>query len=209
MIVTDIVPLSKSRSKIFLNQELAFVLYAGEIRKFHINQGKEISLDNYDIIMKEILPKRAKLRAMNLLKSRDYTTQQLRSKLEQGFFPEEIVEKALEYVASFHYTDDLRYAIGYITYHEESRSRRRIEMDLQKKGISKEIIEKAWLTFEENGGEHDEISQIERLLEKKRYNPEETDYKEQQKIVAFLMRKGFKIEQIRGCMKGFALLENE
>lgn len=209
MIVTDIVPLSKSRSKIFLNQELAFVLYAGEIRKFHITQGKEISLDNYDIIMKEILPKRAKLRAMNLLKSRDYTTQQLRSKLEQGFFPEEIVEKALEYVASFHYTDDLRYAIGYITYHEESRSRRRIEMDLQKKGISKEIIEKAWLTFEENGGEHDEISQIERLLEKKRYNPEETDYKEQQKIVAFLMRKGFKIEQIRGCMKGFALLENE
>ncbi|MFQ9032927.1 MAG: hypothetical protein ACLR7F_13830 [Waltera sp.] len=38
-------------------------------------------------------------------------------------------------MAGFHYIDDLRYAVDYITYHENSRSRRRIEQDLQGKGI--------------------------------------------------------------------------
>ena len=85
--------------------------------------------------MQEVLPKRAKLRAMNLLQGREYTTAQLRTKLQQGYYPTEIIEQAIDYVAGFHYIDDLRYAVDYITYHEDSRSRRRIEQDLQGKGI--------------------------------------------------------------------------
>ena len=68
--------------------------------------------------MQEVLPKRAKLRAMNLLQGREYTTSQLRTKLQQGYYPPEIIEQAIEYVAGFHYIDDLRYAVDYITYHE-------------------------------------------------------------------------------------------
>jgi len=78
---------------------------------------------------------------------------QLRTKLQQGYYPPEIIEQAIEYVAGFHYIDDLRYAVDYITYHENSRSRRRIEQDLQGKGISSATIEEAWQNWRENGGE--------------------------------------------------------
>lgn len=203
MRVTQVVELSKSRSKVYIEQEFAFVLYKGELRLYHIREGEELTEEDYDTIMQEILPKRAKLRAMNLLKSREYTTVQLRNKLKQGFYPDEVIEKALEYVDSFHYTDDLRYAKDYITYHAEKKSRKRIEQDLQNKGISREIMEQAWAEWQELGGQQDEQAMIRELLNKKHYNVEQADYKEQQKIYAFLMRKGFSGEQIRHVMGGF------
>lgn len=201
MKVTQITELSKSRSKVFIDQEFAFVLYKGEFRLYHVREGEEIAEKDYRIIMEEVLPKRAKLRAMNLLKTREYTTAQLRAKLRQGLYPDSVIEQALEYVASFHYTDDSRYAVDYITYHEQTRSRRRIEQDLQKKGIPGDVIEQAWNTWQEQGGVQDEQAQIQELLRKKHFVPGQADYKELQKICAYLSRKGFSMEQIRKAVQ--------
>lgn len=201
MQITQITELSKTRSKVYIDQEFAFVLYKGELRLYHICEGAELSEQDYRQIMQEVLPKRAKLRALNLLKSREYTEAQLRIKLEQGLYPGKVINEALEYVASFHYIDDLRYAVSYITYHEESKSRRRIEQDLQRKGIPREVMERAWQSWEENGGQKDDLQIIQKLLEKKHFDPETADYKEQQRIAAYLMRKGFTGEQIRKAMK--------
>ena len=201
MIVTDIQELSKSRSKIVLDQEFAFVLYKGELRQYSIKLGQEFSEEAYREIMTEVLPKRAKLRAMNLLKSRTYTTVQLRIKLQQGGYPETVIGEALEYVASFHYTDDLRYAVDFITDNEHRKSRFRIEQDLRGKGISAEVIEQAWQEWQANGGTQDEDAMIEALLRKKNYDPERADIKEQQKVYAFLMRKGFSGEKISRAMR--------
>ena len=179
MLVTQVTELSKSRSKVYIDQKFAFVLYKGELRLYHIKEGEELRTEDYRTIMQEVLPKRAKLRAMNLLQGREYTTSQLRTKLQKGYYPPEIIEQAIEYVAGFHYIDDLRYAVDYITYHENSRSRRRIEQDLQGKGISSATIEEAWQNWRENGGEQDEQSMIRELLRKKHYDAaEETDWKD-------------------------------
>ena len=201
MVVTEIQELSKSRSKIVLDQEFAFVLYKGELRQYGIKLGQELSEEQYREIMTEVLPKRAKLRAMNLLKSRSYTTAQLRLKLQQGGYPEEVIKEALEYVASFHYTDDLRYAVDFITDNDQRKSRFRMEQDLRTKGIPTEIIELAWQEWQENGGSQDESAMIEALLKKKNYNPEKADIKEQQKVYAFLMRKGFSGENITKALR--------
>lgn len=203
MQVTQVTELSKSRSKVYIDQEFAFVLYKGELRLYHVKEDEELREEDYRIIMEEVLPKRAKLRAMQLLQGREYTTSQLRAKLQQGFYPPGIIEQAIDYVAGFHYIDDFRYAVDYITYHEDSRSRRRIEQDLLGKGISPVTIEEAWQSWKENGGEQDEQSMIAELLRKKHYDPEEeTDWKERQKIYAFLARKGFSQESIRKSMGG-------
>ena len=176
MLVTQVTELSKSRSKVYIDQEFAFVLYKGELRLYHIKEGEELRTEDYRTIMQEVLPKRAKLRAMNLLQGREYTTSQLRTKLQQGYYPPEIIEQAIEYVAGFHYIDDLRYAVDYITYHENSRSRRRIEQDLQGKGISSATIEEAWQNWRENGGKQDEQSMIRELQRKKQTGKNDRKY---------------------------------
>lgn len=203
MTVTQIVEMSKARSKVYIDQEFAFVLYKGELRHFHIKEGGEISDQDYRLLTEEILPKRAKLRCMNLLKNREYTRAQLRDKLKQGCYPEKVMEEALDYVASYRYIDDERYALDFITYNHGSKSRRRIENDLLAKGISRQTIQKMWNEWEADGNQQDECAQIESWLRKKHFDGKNMEAKEKQKIFAFLMRKGFSTENIRRVLNKF------
>ena len=42
MIVTKVEPLSKTKYKIYLNHQFAFVLYKGELRSYKISDGREL-----------------------------------------------------------------------------------------------------------------------------------------------------------------------
>lgn len=200
MTVTGITEVSKSRSRIEIDHQFAFVLYKGELRQYRVREGEELREADYRTIMEDILPKRAKLRCMNLLKSRDYTVEQLKIKLRQGEYPEEIIDQAIAYIASFHYIDDLRYAVDYITAHESTRSRRRIEQDLYRKGISQNTLAQAWNQWQAMGGAQDEQSMIAALLQKKHYDPDIADRKEQQRMYAYLLRRGYNASQIRRAL---------
>ncbi len=200
MIVTQITEISRSRSKVYIEQEFAFVLYKGELRLYHVAEGKEIAKKDYEEILHTVLPKRAKLRAMNLLQKRFYTEKQLRDKLKEGWYPQPIIEEALEYVKSFHYIDDMQYAIDYITTYEERKTLKKIEQELMQRGISKEILREALRGWEEKGGAQDEMSMIHELLEKKHYSSE-SDIKEKRRIYAFLLRKGYSPERVQEAMQ--------
>lgn len=204
MKVTALEELSGSRSKVYIDGEFAFVLYRGELRLYHLRVGEEIAQKDYNEIRNEVLPRRAKLRAMNLLARREYTEKQLYDKLKAGCYPQEVIQEALDYVAGFHYTDDLRYACDYITDHENSRSRRRIEQDLLGKGIDKSTLERAWARWEEQGGSQDEAAMIRALLEKRGYDAERAEIGERRKTYAFLIRKGFSGEAVRKALKADA-----
>lgn len=200
MTTTDIVEFDKKRSKVFIDGEFAFLLYKGELRDYGIKTGTEISEATYKEIIETVLYKRCKLRAMNLLQKKDYTTKQLRDKLDEGLYPKELVDEVIEYVKSYKYLDDDRYARDYINYHMSTRSKNRIMQDLMNKGISKDmlipIMEEQYA--EESGDV--ELDQVKALLIKKHYDPDTADFKEKQKIMAFLMRKGFQMSTIRKAM---------
>lgn len=200
MIITGIIDLNKSRAKVEIDGEFAFVLYKGELHILGIKEGQELTEAAYQEIMTKILPKRAKLRAMNLLKGRAYTTFQLKSKLKDGGYPEQIVEDAVEYVASFGYVNDSQYAYDFIEYHKEMKSKNRIITDLLKKGIAGETIEAAFEEAVGNDRENLEREQIIRLAEKRHFIPQTATYEEKQKMMAFLYRKGFSVDSIRSVL---------
>ena len=197
MIITGLENLTKTRSRISIDGEFAFVLYKGELRRFHLQVGEELSERDYETITKEILPKRAKLRAMNLLLKKDYTTAKLREKLREGGYSEEIVQEALDYVASYHYTDDLRFAVDFIRCHQQDRSRLRMEQDLRAKGISEDVMEQAFYEWEQAGGVQDVGEMIQKLLRKRGFDSKTATVSEQNREYAFLMRKGFSSDDIR------------
>lgn len=196
MLVTQISEVSKSRCRVYLDGQFAFALYKGELRRFQIKVDHELSEENYQEIMTQILPKRAKLRSMNLLQSRDYTRRQLADKLEQGDYPQECIEEAIAYVESYGYIDDKRYARDFIEYHLSSRSRTRMETDLMRKGINKEIIREAFDELAGSGVEQDELAMACNLLRKKKYCADTATRQEQQKMYGFLYRRGFRSDII-------------
>lgn len=195
-IITCVIEISKARYKIAIDGQFRFVLYKGEMQTYHIQEGERISEEALEEILAKVLPKRAKLRSMNLLKSRAYTEYQIREKLRQGFYPERAIDEAVTYLKSFGYINDRRYVKDYILYYSESRSQGRIEQELFRKGISKDMIHNV---YAEDLGEEklpDEISLMEKLLLKKHYDKENADYQEKQKMGAFLYRKGFSLGNI-------------
>ncbi len=200
MTVTNISELSKSRVRIEIDHEFAFVLYKGELRLHKIEEGDEIEDAVYDRIMKDVLPKRAKLRAMNLLKNRTYTKAQLKDKLLQGGYPEQIADIAIDYVVSYRYVDDEQYVRDFIEYNREKKSRKRIQLDLMHKGISEQLFQDIW---EEIAGDDEEVIEREQIIywmNKKHFCPQEATFEEKQKMMAFLYRKGFSINNIRSIL---------
>ncbi len=196
MFITEIKEITKTKYIIYIDCEVAFALYKGECKKYNIKVGEEISEEIYQVIMNDILLKRAKLRSMNLLKSRDYTEYQLSDKLKKGYYPQNIIGKAIEYVKEYGYVDDIRYAENFIKYAKENKSKKQIETLLIQKGISKENIRSAFENSSENYDDIQEEELIKKLLLKKNYNFSMSSVKEQQKIIAFLYRKGFSLDKI-------------
>ena len=201
-IITQIDELDKKRCKVYIDQEYAFTIYKGEIKEYKLSVNYPIEDKVYQIIKTEILPKRAKKRCLNLLQKRPYTERKLREKLEEGYYTEDIIEEAISYVKSFHYIDDYDYAYQYIFYHKESESRKKMEEKLMIKGINRDILQKAFADSyaDEEEAMEIEMEQAQKLLRKKKYEHENTDWKEKQKIYVFLVRKGISSSVIKKAM---------
>lgn len=198
MTVTKIAAVGKSKSRVYIDEQLAFVLYRGELSRYRIKEGEELPEEVYQEITEVLLVKRAKLRCMNLLKSMDRTEWQLRQKLFQGEYANDIIDKAIEYVKSYGYVDDEGYADRYIEYRKNTKSRMQITRELMQKGVGKEIIQ---AIFEKNEPV-DESELILKWIEKKRVDLELATPKEKQKLYMFLLRKGFSSDEVRRVMRG-------
>lgn len=194
MLVTHIEPVTKTKYKVFIEEQFAFVLYKGELSRYQIRENQEISEEIYHTIKKEVVLKRARLRAMHLLKDMDRTEGQLREKLKQNGYPEDIIEQAVAYVKSFGYINDENYAQRFVENKKKSKSKKQIYALLYQKGLARDIIEQA---MEQCYGTEDSAEAIAEILRKKRYCPDTATTEETQKICAYLMRKGFPYEAIR------------
>ena len=198
MYVTKIEPVTKAKYKVFLEEQFAFVLYKGELSRYQIQEGAQLSEDTIREIKKEILEKRAKLRAMHLLERMDRTEAELYTKLKRDLYPEDIIETAMQYVKSFGYIGDKGYAKRFVKSRQGTKSKLEIKMALLQKGISKEIVSEVLETHYDG---QDESVAIQRLLEKKRFSVERATEEEKRKMYGYLMRKGFAYEDIRRVVK--------
>ncbi len=205
MVITGLETLGRGRIKITLDNSLIFVIYKGEVTDLplggikRLEEGMEFTDEAYEYVMTSILPKRAKIRAMNILMKNDKTERQLADKLREGFYPQDIIDSAIEYVKSYGYVDDRRYAMNYAEYRVSSKSRRQIETALLGKGINKDIISDVLDELYESS-DVDEGEIIRKLALKKAKGTLPEDEKEKQKLFRYLMGKGYSYEQIRRAL---------
>lgn len=196
MTVTKIEPMTKTRYRIDLDGQFAFVLYRGELSRYHIEEQTDLEEAVYETLLK-LVQKRAKLRALHLLNDMGRTESQLRTKLLQGGFTEEVTEEAIQYVRAFGYINDLEYARNYIQGRKNTKSRRELCALLGQKGLSSEIVSQA---MEECYEAEDVEEAILTLMRKRRFDPEQADEQDRQKMIGYLARKGFGYSDIQQVM---------
>ena len=148
--------------------------------------------------LNKLLLHRAKLKAMSLLKYQDRTKKELKERLMRAEFPEFITEGAVAYVESFGYINDEEYVRRYMEYKSGSKSKIQIKMDLRKKGITAETLERV---FEEYEYEEDDI--LEEQV-KKRIRQKGSVTKENfQKYYGYFARKGFNSGKILDLLRKY------
>ena len=146
---------------------------------------------------------KAKKRALYLLTDMDRTEKELSDKLKKSGYSEDTIARTMEYVRSFGYIDDRRYAEKFIDYAKEKKSRVRIVYDLTQKGVSRDIIDEAF----ESAGEWDEKELIRALAEKKLRNMDPSDPATYTKVSSYLARKGFRGPDIMAVLDDFRSFE--
>lgn len=199
MIITDLEPITKTKVKVFADEEFAFVLTKSELEHFRLVKGSEIEAALYKHITEEVLLKKAKLKALNLLKARDYTESALRDKLKADFYPPFLIDKAVSYVKSYNYINDARFIDNFCRLNKDTMSRQMLIFKLRQKGAPSELID-AYMSELET----DSTPQLLRLIRNKcGDNVEEfmKDAKKKQKLMGFLLRRGYSYSEIKEAVQ--------
>ena len=142
---------------------------------------------------------RARNKALVLLADMDRTEAGLRDRLKRGGFSKAAIDDAVEYVRGYGYIDDVRYAEHYVEVMKDRKSLRRIAYEMSGKGVPKELIDKAM----EESALIDERPLIRKLAEKKARSLDADDPKRTSKIIGYLMRQGFRGEDVRSVMSDY------
>lgn len=167
------------------------------VLKYKIKKGRKITKQ----LLQEILANQriitAKQTALNFVSYKPRTEYQVVVKLHKEKFTNEEINTAVEFLKEFGYLDDSLYAQRYVLYAKTQKksSKRKIEMGLTKRGISKDIISNV---LKEAFSEDEELDNAMKIARKK-YDAllARNVQKPEQKLINYLLGKGFSFEIIK------------
>ena len=133
-----------------------------------------------------------------LIEFKDRTEKELRDKFKEKGYDEDNIEDEIEFLKSYGYIDDKRYAEHFT--HDAINLKKwgkiRIRTELLRKGVDRETVDN---TIEDAFFEMDDdilLSQMQTRFK----NSDFSNIKERTRIFNFFMRRGFSAEEIKGAM---------
>lgn len=197
MIITKLDKVGTKQVRLFFDEEKYCLLYYNEVRRLGFHEKDEVGQQEFEELNKLLLH-RAKLKAMSLLKYQDRTRKELKDRLMRAEFPEFITEGAIAYVESFGYINDEEYVRRYMEYKAGTKSRIQIKIDLRKKGIGTEILERI---FDEYEYEEDDV--LEEQVQKRIRQKGSVTKENFQKYYGYFARKGFNSVKIIDLLRKY------
>jgi regulatory protein len=189
----------KLRASLFVDGQFAVGVNVSTIEFFRLRKGDEMTsilaekMCVYDNLVS------AKRVAAKFINTRMRSEKEVREKLRGFEFDSEVADEVVETLRRNMMLDDLAFAKSFI--HDKLLSKphsaQRLETDLRKKGIAKDIIHEA-LTEAGIGESEEERAMI--AAEKKWQQiirREDDTKKRKQKLTAFLASRGFKYDTIK------------
>ncbi len=210
------------RKMILIDGEFVGALCDRDVAFYSLEDGCEISDEQWRTIEKDCILNRGKKKALDLLLVRQRTEWELRRKLHLSEYTDTQVDTIVEYIKQFPYLDDVRYGVQYIYSAGHSKSRRELEQTLLQRGLTKEDIADAFVVYHREYEDRSEVGfegvnvdkERERIaastfVRKRLAGRDHLTAKEQQKLYAALARKGFSGEVIREVLHTYGITEDD
>ncbi len=197
MRITDLSQTKRGRYAVSVEGQYLFSLHEEVFYTARLTVGMDLSVEELEALRRESDYKTAKERALRLLSARSYTAHRLKEKLSR-YADEEASQAAVDRMEELGLVNDGEYAFccARDLYNLKHYSPRRIEQELQRRGISQEICREATAQFDEEETQ----SQLEDLVRRKylRYLGEEKGWN---KTVGALSRLGYSYDAIKSAIR--------
>jgi regulatory protein len=190
--ITKIQPAVKTpgRYNIFVDDKFSFSLDEVQLVKLGLKKGQEISKEQAEEYKNESDFGKSYIRAVDLISRRSRSEKEIRDYAWRKQWSKENVEKVVKRLYERGYLNDEKFAVSFLRSRANLKnySKRRLDLELMKKGIAKDIREKLLAENESI----DELQTLKNLIAKKRHR-----YETDQKLIAYLARQGFSFHDIK------------
>ncbi|MBR3414475.1 RecX family transcriptional regulator [Candidatus Saccharibacteria bacterium] len=198
--ITAIKPATRdeNRVNIFIDEEFAFSLDLAQVVDFKLKVGK--TLDEPEIKKLKKASNFGKLyqrtlewvlsRPRSVRETRDYLKKKQFEKPEYGITDEDIAA-VIDRLIKKTYLDDQKFAEYYLEnrFQKKGISKKRLKLELQRKGLSPEVIEQAF-----QSSSRDDAEEIKKIIARKRAR-----YDDEQ-LMSYLTRQGFSYDLVKSIL---------
>ena len=194
MIIESIKPGKRDKEKLVIRTQCGRYISARIDDAYMLKVGQEISEEKAETLNRAYDAESVKKSAARSLAHHTMSKADLSKKLRERGYSGEVAEETAEWFEEKGLVDDAAYARSCASHYKvRGWGKIRIREELRRRGISKELVDEV---VSELPSSHDEI----RALAEKKLRGEVPDEAKKQKVIAFLMRRGFKFDEIRAAM---------
>jgi regulatory protein len=196
MKITKIAPAVKTigRYSVFVDEKFSFSLDETQLVKCGLRKGDEISKERLAELKTESDFGKNYIRAVDLISRRLRSEREIRDYGWRKKWSRENIEKVVARLYERGYINDEKFAESFVRSRANLRnySARKMVLELRKKGIAPDIIEKVLNESEE----FDEQTALKNLVAKKRGH-----YDSEQKLIAYLARQGYSYDDNKNVLQ--------
>jgi len=190
-----------------LDDEYAFGLDQEIVLQFGLKKGDVLTEQQIEEISINEERKRAKDRALKFLSYRDRSEKEIRTKLKDVGYDENIIEWVIGELQRLKFLDDERFAQSFAQTQMITRPAGEylLKRELKQKGVTEELIEQ---TIEKTYQEKDQFSvALELAQQRKRRYKDIDEIKAKKRVSDFLLRRGFSWDVVAEVMERWDDLE--
>lgn len=182
------------RVSVFVDDKYEFSLSLGELVKYSVKQGNELSAAELKKLKKISEDGKLSARALEWVLNRPHSIREFRDYMFRKKSDAGLTEKLIEEFSDRKYLDEAKYGQWLIELRARAgKSNRAIAAELRAKGLDRELIDEL---MDEQGG--DEESRLRELVAKKqklsRYKNDQT------KLMQYLAGQGFSYDLIKNVL---------
>ena len=189
----------RDRYSVYIDESYSFSLSETALIDSRIHSGLELSAEAIEGYKKLSLDDKLYGRALRYVAMRQRTASEIRFYLERKGADPSLSSLILNKLSMIGLIDDEKFARSYINDRLLLRptSRRKIIMELRKKRLPDEIVQRVLTEkSEEDGGNSDRTALLEVITRKRR----QTKYQDDQKLMQYLARQGFGYGDIKSAL---------
>ncbi|RJO61538.1 hypothetical protein C4544_02275 [candidate division WS5 bacterium] len=189
----------RDRYNIYLDGIYGFSVSKWVLASYNLSENQELSGKEIEEVKKSDIENKAYNRATLILSYRANTEQELKKKLRKNF-DEAVVDRAIQKLKKQGFLNDNEFAERYVE--NSKKGKKMVKIELFKKGLNKELIERAINTRNDK----QELKNAQKLTEKtlKKYI-NESEIVKRKKLYEALTRRGFSYDIYKEIIKDLYL----